>query len=564
MKRKSNMNSLFAVAALLSSVFAMSDARAFTQSGGPDATPIGHEWLTVAGAKATGGTALNPSENEVTGKSADCGAGCDQYDTKSLKVWSAVMGQRWVDIMGFLVLPKLQEKQWWDSVAQNVDRVQYDHFLRKSTEKGDKGAVKAINESIARFRKYFIDAANENSDMIPFTDGGVARSHRKAIRAYFFFGRAVHLFQDSFSPEHSSRDSTDGYKTILDIKSYLCTEDSPQHGHAFPLFWTYKTNGDIIWKEMSAKQPGEFALEFSNLKPEAAAAHDATKDLWVAFELSRANPGTAGSEVDKIIAKWMKYKPGSPASKNYVACEKEPPKSQEVLENERDATLTAICAKYPGQTCAGQDGFNDLVPPFRWPSLPPLSVLAPPEKLMTARPIDAPISADFLPKAKPAPVAPKPTVKKVKAPRIDKGGKKNIFEGEIVDRHGKLANVKLDRGGAVWALLSEIQPPEQYSGSEPGTIGGVRLNPFRVGDPIDCGSAKKDRTCMVTEVYGYLIKIESEVGQIRWRVARDSTSLLTDSNRDNYRKCLDAKTGADEMTKAKFCYKNRASHGVTE
>src|SRR5690349_3503031 len=70
------------------------------------ATPIGHEWLTVESAKAVApevkafsGIPLHPKTEEITKASAECST-CDKYGTASHRVWSAVMGQRWVDLMG--------------------------------------------------------------------------------------------------------------------------------------------------------------------------------------------------------------------------------------------------------------------------------------------------------------------------------------------------------------------------------------------------------------------------------------------------------------------------------
>ena len=68
-------------------------------------TPVGHEWLTVNAAAAIENdfTELRASSNEVT-RHVGCWT-CDQYGTNSLRVWSATMGQRWVDIMGFRAGP---------------------------------------------------------------------------------------------------------------------------------------------------------------------------------------------------------------------------------------------------------------------------------------------------------------------------------------------------------------------------------------------------------------------------------------------------------------------------
>jgi hypothetical protein len=341
-------------------VMSGSGAWAFTQKS--PVTPIGHEWLTVEGAKAIAKEfpELNPPKNEITGKSAACRA-CDQYGTKSHAVWSAVMGQRWIDIMGFVKEKALTPWGCLDPVAQDPEEVQYDHFLRGRKDVGDQGREKAIRESIQRFERYFLAAAAAKDETIWFTDGGAAAADYKALKPYFYFGRALHLFQDSFSPEHAVRDGS----KVYDIKSYLCTEKSLQHVHDLPvaLLKNYGV-GDVLWKS-----PVKSASR-DNLRPHGELALRATTDLWRAFMRARKSTEAAKAEVKSLLARWfVRAEPSSEhkrkAEDGHKGCKA---KGEQEIRTKRDRCLKGTYSRWDPQPSKREPrpayGEGHL-PPFR-------------------------------------------------------------------------------------------------------------------------------------------------------------------------------------------------------
>ncbi len=323
-------------------------AHAFSQYS--PVTPLGHEFLVVnptlvtrvKGGFKSGGDGppvfpeLNPKEQEITDHDAQCGRLCNGYGTYSHAVWSTVIGQRWADTMGF-TKNLVTANRCFDAVAQNGDGIMPDHFLRK---RGDfngcgsaNGRVNAIERSIMRFRQLFTEAAKFNDGPMQVRDGGFTSAHYTVLAPYFLFGRAVHLFQDSFSPEHSIRSLPSG--DIRDIKSYFCTPDVPLHRHAensflvtrgrdagkaitsevasatafargasqkTPEYGTgYELHGDVIWKGVTVSHA------YDSLKPYAKLAHDAMVDLWRAFMLAHKNHATIEAELQKIVDRWFKY-----------------------------------------------------------------------------------------------------------------------------------------------------------------------------------------------------------------------------------------------------------------
>jgi hypothetical protein len=333
-------------------------AQAFSQSS--PATPMGHEFITIASAfellaeppmtKATvqahkGVSWLKASEKYLAGlfthademekfsvyyrpslhaqltdahrallkavkpddvwpKGLDGSFGARYYN-----VWSAVMGQRWVDLGGFNVL---RNTKCWDTITQMPDMLQPDHFLRRRNDSGPQGAINAIEAAKANFRKYFIEAAladPQDKELITFRDGGAEVSRNlKARKAWFMFGRAAHLFQDSFSTEHGVRDPTTHYQTITDIKSYVCTLNSPGHTHNKP---TSGDHGDVVWRHDLAAL--DYNISFKNLKPYAVGAVLAMEQLWISFLYVRNTPQDkkmmAERMADDLIKKWFGYDP---------------------------------------------------------------------------------------------------------------------------------------------------------------------------------------------------------------------------------------------------------------
>jgi hypothetical protein len=339
-------------------------AAAFTQSS--PITPVGHEWLTVEAAKEVGknekefSLLLEASSKEVWDQ-ARCKA-CDQYETSNFAVWSTVMGNRWVDIMGFT--PPAQE-DCLNAVAQDNEEVQYDHFLRQLGGEGDKGREKAIAESVKRFRKYFLDAVAAGSDLIAFTDGGTLQRSLKARRDYFLFGRAAHLFQDSFSLEHADRTAKDRFKTVRDIKSYVCTRGSYQHKHGLPSAMlnlygisqeNYDNHGDVLWKDRGPL--GLSPNEQENLKEHANAAYYAMMDLWRAFVRAKQPGADAEKKVDDVIKTWMSIAPPVLAPPPWrISGESECATKRQFMNRKRATCLSVT----------GTGGFGDpLKPPLDW------------------------------------------------------------------------------------------------------------------------------------------------------------------------------------------------------
>ncbi len=357
-KATAKLGLLALCALVLGQLAAPRSAQAFSQSS--PITPLGHEWITVASAlellnapkptvaqltKDQGKTILSAMGDwmkahlKVWDRMSKTKAleqepmrkafltaykdkltvshttdnwprdGRGGYSARYYNVWSAVMGQRWVDLGGFNVV---RSSKCWDAITQMGDAQQPDHFLRRRADIGPKGAVSAIEQARSNFKKYFIEAVladPQDKEIITFRDGGADVKAYTARKAYFLFGRAAHLFQDSFSTEHGDRDEATGYKTITDIKSYVCTSGSVGHTHDKPLSGHH---GDVIWFHDLASMGHDYSDK--NVKPYALAAILAMEDLWVAFMYARygGNSDTlkaANRFADVMTKKWMSYDP---------------------------------------------------------------------------------------------------------------------------------------------------------------------------------------------------------------------------------------------------------------
>ncbi|KAI9002213.1 hypothetical protein DFJ74DRAFT_697090 [Hyaloraphidium curvatum] len=289
------------------------------------------------------------------------------------------MGQRWVDIGGFSIV-RPRGKVCWDSITQSQAHVQYSHFLRQADDVGGKGALKALRAVRLRFKLAFLAAATAKATPIDFWDGGAASVRRTALRPFFLLGRAAHLLQDSFSTEHGIRDASDGFRTVLGIKSYLCTQDSAQHTHRPPV---KNDHGDVIWLDPSAM---DVATDFGagNVKPEAAAARDAMRDMWAGFLRARSVKSSGRSkaaqrEADAIIKKWFSFDDAAVLA-NGGAEQNGGTVEQAFSGAERDQCLSGIAPaeevetarkdcvrRVGGGTLGGANGFDDdLQIPFDW------------------------------------------------------------------------------------------------------------------------------------------------------------------------------------------------------
>jgi hypothetical protein len=345
-------------------------AGAFTQvanTGTKLGTPMGHEWLTgTAGHEIIDQTGIPPGD----ARSQPLSNGQPFPTAKLLKLqpqWldaarsplpqafspagsslavnSAIIGVRWVDIGGFNVVNNLPRRttagsfvtgvvagleatvegnmpgakttiqdgilvpDCFDAVVQLPDDVQQDHFLRRSTDVGTPGALTAMQRAVQSFQNYFVTAAMAEARMVKVWDGGLQTYETTVDLRYFLFGRALHVLQDSFSPEHADRDAKNGFKTLVGIRSYLCTMESDMHDHLTIRdvvdSSSYPSNGDIIW--MSAGD-----MSNANVKPNALAALEASKDAWQRFIQTVNTPvaqraAVARKHAQALAATWLSF-----------------------------------------------------------------------------------------------------------------------------------------------------------------------------------------------------------------------------------------------------------------
>lgn len=320
-----------------------SPAAAFTQSVGAAAgnvIPMGHEWITrMAAIEVMGftpsippdvidpddprrgwgpnsGGAWNPSvaspsaQAEVRRLKAEVWND-QRYASRYKAIYDAIVGERWVDLAGYNIITS---RTCWDAVAQEPAAIQYDHFMRRYDDSGPGGGVHAAKTSQERFVAYFVAAAMAPKTNISAYDGGAGDSTAITVdKNYFLFGRAVHLFEDSFSPEHTVRVRDDHYIQVREVKSYLCALGSEQHSHSIPAILDY-SSGDVIWNGTidSRLNPTWGAYKASNMKLVALVAVEATKDLWAAFIRTMAVPmdqreAVARGEANTLVSHWLSY-----------------------------------------------------------------------------------------------------------------------------------------------------------------------------------------------------------------------------------------------------------------
>ena len=356
-----------ASAAALFALTASNSAGAFSQKALSGTVPIGHEYLTIRGAQLTGLTEFNDTEAAVlankyqrdmkrltddgtlekmgwklTGVSGFAQSWWQGLGTQSreeeivryslnhagsyvtgagLNAFSAAMGQRWVDEMGFPQKQQPTPKSCFNVVGQEPEENMPDHFMRR----GDQLVTNetAYNMAMARLRKYFAAAVNAPDELMPMRDGGLTGGYYYLVtKPYFLLGRALHLVQDSFSPEHTLRgtppstfvidppyyteNSKKGdYKKIIEIKDWDCSPDTFQHSHVKPK--TMDQNGDMIWKGYGSREK-TFGQTDNDLKPVAQAALEATKDLIAIFVRARAQFRQV--QVAKVGQRGVTYDPG--------------------------------------------------------------------------------------------------------------------------------------------------------------------------------------------------------------------------------------------------------------
>lgn len=337
--RVSVMGKLAAATALAVGLGAAWPGGTFTQSV-TGVFPMGHEWLTRMAAievlgvspvsppdkpdpddprigwrPGTGGawnTNLNTSgAQDEARRVKNQRSGDTRYAARYKAVHDAIIGERWVDFAGYNVITS---KNCWDAVAQEPADIQYDHFMRRYDDAGPAGGVRAAKTSQQRFVDYFVAAATAPKTTISVYDGGAAGSTAVSVdKNYFLFGRAVHLFEDSFSSEHTVRVASDNFIKVRQVKSYLCALGSEQHTHSIPAILDY-SSGDVIWKGTidGRLNPTWSGYKASNMKPVALVAAEATKDLWAAFIRTMGVPAdqratTARAEANTLVSHWLSY-----------------------------------------------------------------------------------------------------------------------------------------------------------------------------------------------------------------------------------------------------------------
>lgn len=301
--------------------------------------PVGHEWITRQAAieLLNAETYLPNDPNDprlkwpASARATDTSLAGAEAETKRIKdqpikdlrfastykpIYDAILGERWVDIGGVnFVGARLGKTDCLDMVTQEHPDVQYDHFMRKPSDAGAAGGVTTARESASRFVQYFVAAAEATDGNMKVWDGGGYSGEYTVDRHYFLFGRALHLFEDSFSPDHTVRSKDDYFRKVRQVKSYLCGEGSEQHAHLNPPSSAFYQTGDVIWVSMA---PARHANDWSryvpsNIRDYGLASIEGTKEAWAAFIRTMAKPKGAErsryaqAEAQKLAAKWLGF-----------------------------------------------------------------------------------------------------------------------------------------------------------------------------------------------------------------------------------------------------------------
>jgi hypothetical protein len=313
----------------------------FTQGakGSGAVVPMGHEWITrLAAIELLGGDqVLKPDPADPrnkwppearAGHTSLVGAEAERdrimkqllprndgmYAATYKAVFDAILGERWVDMGGsnFVADKWTYTRNCLDLVAQEPPEIQYDHFMRKPSDIDAAGGVTAAKASGQRFVDYFIAAAMAKDGEMRIWDGGGYAEEFMVDRHYFLFGRALHLFEDSFSPDHTVRIPADYFRKVRQVKSYLCAHGSEQHSHLSPPKSDFYKTGDVIWVSMSKDSTTWAAYMPSNMRAPALAATEGSKDAWAAFIRTMAQPrekreAYARSEATQLAAAWLGF-----------------------------------------------------------------------------------------------------------------------------------------------------------------------------------------------------------------------------------------------------------------
>jgi len=299
------------------------------------------------------------------------GMHCSDYGASSYAVYSSIIGQRWVDLMGFAAIPATLSALCNDAVAQNHDDVQYDHALRKRCDVGTDGRNRAVLGTKLSVRRAFllglVYLKKFPSLTIKVSDGGEVQRTTTVNAAFFHFGRAAHTFQDSFSPEHTRRGAGAKKNVILDVKTHVCTPGVPMHAHA-----PRPAPGDIVrhhgcdvrktWWHGVLGPMGAIPTAIETYQafkekasPSAALATAAMKDLWGAF-LSKDT-----AEMDRVLDRWFAFDPRTPPPAAPPSASATAKCLEHVDDNPRLEAQRRFCLSKTGTS-----GENPRQPPYNW------------------------------------------------------------------------------------------------------------------------------------------------------------------------------------------------------
>ncbi len=435
--------------ALCASAGVSTGAAAFSQKGssGGLASPIGHEYLCVRGALDSGAASYK-NDGDPAALAKKYAAALDQLDkdgtlekmgwsksglsakaqglwygwglqTKheevlkysldavgkmvaggpSLNAFSVAVGQRWVDEMGFATAGAVKGSSCFNAVAQEPEENMADHFMRRGDEQNKSGLLAAYNEGIDRFKAYYAAAVAADDGLVPLRDGTLGGGRFYLVnKPYLLLGRAMHLMQDSFSPEHTIRATPGGkdqkarivldppyytkdsseadYRQIVDIKDWDCAPGTYQHAHPKlgPGFTpgNMDISGDLIWKPYKQRKE-TFGAPVGDLKPFARAAYQATVDLYQRFEADHAGKRVDAGALKQFLDKWMTLSmtisyPGKPENEKLhrPACSGKSLDAAARLQKEGPRTKAKdACLKYSGRLGkAGEHDFNHA--PYFW------------------------------------------------------------------------------------------------------------------------------------------------------------------------------------------------------
>ena len=165
-------------------------------------------------------------------------------------------------------------------------------------------AIRAIGQQLT---ERFVAATVSPDDEIAVADGGRNKISIVPFVPSFLLGRALHIVQDSFSTFHAIRGGED-YHEVMQVNSYLGTPHSPVHPRFTPgvkdLFIHDSSNGDVIWRDGCSSESSDC------LKPEYAAAVEASRHIWAAFWRTHGAPAAqrervAREEIGRFVVSWM-------------------------------------------------------------------------------------------------------------------------------------------------------------------------------------------------------------------------------------------------------------------